>query len=204
MKEGEPIKKEYNKEINNDKKLLKEYSYLVEIIAYRMLKNLPPNIESSDLINAGAYGLYEAIRKYDSSKKTLLKTYAEFRIKGAMLDFLRSQDPIPRSRHKKEKLGEIEPLEFVNVESLKNESPHSGEERNDPFINASARERAEKISSAIKELPSRERTIIKLYHYEGLTLKDIGSRLGITEGYASQIHSEVIKKLKKKLKELKE
>ncbi len=61
------------------------------------------NIDIDDLISAGVIGLMDAIEKYDPSRDNKFKTYAEFRIRGAILDELRSQDWVPRSVRDKAK-----------------------------------------------------------------------------------------------------
>lgn len=206
MKEGEPIKETHTEEnqTENVKELLQKYAYSVNIIARSIIKKLPSNIELKDLINAGMGGLYKAINNYDPSKNVQLKTYAEFRIRGAILDFLRSQDLVSYRRHIKEKLGEIEPLKFISLqEALEKELPHS-EEGGDPFINVSAKENAEKIFYAVETLSPREKMIIDLYYYKGLSRKEIGLKLGISKDRVSQIHAKILKKLNKKLKNFKE
>ena len=62
---------------------------------------LPPHITMDDLVSSGVMGLIDAIEKFDPSKKIQFKTYAEFRIRGAILDELRAMDWIPRSVRKK-------------------------------------------------------------------------------------------------------
>jgi RNA polymerase sigma factor for flagellar operon FliA len=62
---------------------------------------LPPHIEVDDLISVGVLGLMDAITKYDSSRGAKFKTYAEFRVRGAILDELRSLDWVPRSIRQK-------------------------------------------------------------------------------------------------------
>jgi RNA polymerase sigma factor for flagellar operon FliA len=62
---------------------------------------LPPHISVDDLISAGVIGLMDALTKFDPEKKVEFKTYAEFRIRGAMLDELRSMDWVPRSVRQK-------------------------------------------------------------------------------------------------------
>jgi RNA polymerase sigma factor (sigma-70 family) len=64
---------------------------------------LPPNIEINDLINAGVLGLMDAIEKFEPSRGVKFKTYAELRIRGAMIDSLRELDWAPRSLRKKSK-----------------------------------------------------------------------------------------------------
>ena len=65
---------------------------------------LPSNIELDDLISSGVIGLMDALDKYDPNRDNKFKTYAEFRIRGAILDELRSQDWVPRSVRDKSKL----------------------------------------------------------------------------------------------------
>jgi RNA polymerase sigma factor for flagellar operon FliA len=84
-------------------RLIIEYSPLIRFIAHRIAVRLPPNVEIEDLMNAGVIGLMDAIDKYDPSRDNRFKTYAEFRIRGAILDELRSQDWVPRSVRDKAK-----------------------------------------------------------------------------------------------------
>src|SRR5690606_28072732 len=65
---------------------------------------LPSHIELDDLISSGVIGLMDAIEKYDPKRDNKFKTYAEFRIRGAILDELRAQDWVPRSVRDKAKL----------------------------------------------------------------------------------------------------
>ncbi|MCD6138736.1 MAG: FliA/WhiG family RNA polymerase sigma factor [Deltaproteobacteria bacterium] len=81
--------------------LIVEYAPLVKLLANRMAMRLPPNVSVDDLIGAGMMGLLDAIDKFDGSRNVQFKTYAEFRIKGAMLDELRSMDWVPRSTRAK-------------------------------------------------------------------------------------------------------
>jgi RNA polymerase sigma factor FliA len=81
--------------------LVRQYSPLIKYIAGRMALRLPPHISLDDLISSGTIGLLDAIKKFDPRKNINFKTYAEFRIKGAILDELRALDWIPRSIRKK-------------------------------------------------------------------------------------------------------
>ncbi len=85
-------------------KLILEYAPLIKFIAQKIAIRLPANIELDDLISSGVIGLMDAIEKYDPSRDNKFKTYAEFRIRGAILDELRSQDWVPRSVRDKSKL----------------------------------------------------------------------------------------------------
>lgn len=102
----EPRKFEDPRNLSRDgkNKLIVEYSPLIKFIAQKIASRLPANIELDDLISAGVIGLMDAIDKYDSNRDNKFKTYAEFRIRGAILDELRAQDWVPRSIRDKAKL----------------------------------------------------------------------------------------------------
>lgn len=85
-------------------KLILEYAPLIKFIAQKIAVRLPPNIELDDLISSGVIGLMDAIEKYDPTRDNKFKTYAEFRIRGSILDELRAQDWVPRSVRDKAKM----------------------------------------------------------------------------------------------------
>lgn len=87
-------------------RLIEEFGPVVRYIAQRLAFRLPPSLDVQDLIHAGVIGVMDAIEKYDPSKQVQFKTYAEFRIRGAMLDQLRSLDWVPRSV--REKVGRLQ------------------------------------------------------------------------------------------------
>lgn len=84
-------------------KLIMEYAPLIKFIAQKIAIRLPANIELDDLISSGVIGLMDAIEKYDPTRDNKFKTYAEFRIRGSILDELRAQDWVPRSVRDKSK-----------------------------------------------------------------------------------------------------
>lgn len=69
----------------------------VKFIAERLAAKLPPSVDRDDLIGAGVLGLLDAVDKYDPARGVMFKTYAEMRVRGAMLDSLRGLDWAPRS-----------------------------------------------------------------------------------------------------------
>ncbi|ADH86417.1 sigma-70 family RNA polymerase sigma factor [Desulfurivibrio alkaliphilus] len=81
--------------------LILNYTPLIKYIASRLASRLPPQVAVDDLISCGIVGLIDAINKFDPAKNVQFKTYAEFRIKGAMLDELRALDWVPRSIRRK-------------------------------------------------------------------------------------------------------
>ena len=77
--------------------LILHYSPLVKYVAGRVAVGLPQNVEQADLVSYGIFGLIDAIEKFDPGRGFKFETYAIARIKGAILDELRSIDWVPRS-----------------------------------------------------------------------------------------------------------
>ncbi|MBF0343022.1 MAG: FliA/WhiG family RNA polymerase sigma factor [Nitrospirae bacterium] len=111
--------------INNDQReeIIKDFLPFIKYTAFRLLNRIPPQLTVDDLISVGIIGLLDAIGNYDPSISKL-KTFAEFRIKGAMLDELRAFDTAPRSL--KEKVCELKSV-FVSIEKKLGRAP-DGEE----------------------------------------------------------------------------
>ena len=88
-------------DVEQRNQMIIEHLPLVKYIAARIAGRLPSHVEVEDLVNAGILGLIDAIDKYDPSRKIKFKTYAEFRVRGAIIDELRSLDWVPRSTRQK-------------------------------------------------------------------------------------------------------
>jgi RNA polymerase sigma factor for flagellar operon FliA len=82
-------------------RLLLEHLPTVRYLARRIHERLPQHVELDDLISAGIVGLIDAFNKFDHTKKVQFKSYAQFRIRGAILDTLRSLDWSPRDLRRK-------------------------------------------------------------------------------------------------------
>jgi len=81
--------------------LLSEHLPMVRFLALRIRERLPQQVEMEDLISAGIVGLMDALQKFDPEKKVQFRTYAQFRVRGAMLDSLRALDWGPRDLRRK-------------------------------------------------------------------------------------------------------
>ncbi len=82
-------------------RIVLEHTTLISYIVSRIAVRLPSHVDLEDLYNTGVIGLMDAVDKYDPDKDCKFKTYAEFRIRGAILDQLRSLDWVPRSVRQK-------------------------------------------------------------------------------------------------------
>ncbi|MCC6858212.1 MAG: FliA/WhiG family RNA polymerase sigma factor [Bryobacterales bacterium] len=87
-------------------RLILEHLPQVRLIARRIHEKLPESVSLDDLISTGVVGLITAINNFDASHNVKLKTYAEYKIRGAILDSLRELDWAPRQKRKKAKLIE--------------------------------------------------------------------------------------------------
>jgi len=222
-----------------------EHLAQVRYIARRIHDRLPPQVLLEDLVHAGILGLMDAVRKYDPSKNVQLKHYAEFRIRGAILDSLRQVDWSPRTLRRqarrleqaildcKARLGRdpsetevaaelgislenlqqlLRDLRGLDVGSLQGDANDSGgdqeirspagSEQEDPYHQAVRSEMMGLLERAIGELADRERKVLALYHFEELTMKQVGVALGIGESRVSQIHSAALLRLRARLQEL--
>lgn len=86
--------------------LILEHLPQVNWIAARIHERLPPSVELEDLISAGVVGLLAAVDNFDPTRNTTLRTYAEYKIRGAILDSIRGMDGIPT--HKRKRLKQVQ------------------------------------------------------------------------------------------------
>jgi RNA polymerase sigma factor for flagellar operon FliA len=228
-------------------RILLDHLPQVQYIARRIHDRLPPQVLLDDLVHSGILGLMDAVRKYDPSKNVQLKHYAEFRIRGAILDSLRQVDWSPRILRRQarrveqaiasckaqlgrnptepEIAGELEmslenlqhllgELRGLEIGSLQPEaSDPAGEDsiearvassEEDPYQQTLRWEMTALLEEAIGELPHRERQVLVLYHFEELTMKEVGLMLGVGESRVSQIHTAALLRLRERLRELHE
>jgi RNA polymerase sigma factor for flagellar operon FliA len=92
--------------IREQEALILKLTGLVKRIALELREHLPPHVEVDDLVSAGTIGLIDAVRRFEAGKQVKIETFARFRIRGAMLDALRGQDPASRDMRKKNKQAE--------------------------------------------------------------------------------------------------
>jgi len=218
-------------------RLLVGHTGLVKYLAHRIGSRLAGPIDYDDLVGDGILGLMEAIDRFDPAHGVQFKTYAESRIRGAILDGVRSRDWAPRSlRRAARRLEtaivaverrtrrtaqdeEIAAELAISVDELHalyqqargvrlGHMPGNGEEGNDPadpgaspLFAVQEKERREVLSQEIDHLPERERMVLSLYYERGLTLKEIGAVLDVTESRVCQIHTRAVSRLRARVGE---
>ncbi len=227
-------------------RLILQYSPLVKYVAGRVSVGLPATIEHADLVSYGMFGLIDAIEKFDLGKGVKFETYAIARIKGAIIDELRSIDWIPRSVRSKardvekaltalelrlrrtpteEELAEeldmgvkelrqvLTQVSLVSVAAL--DESFSGEDAErqalvdtlqdpkaaDPESSYEDIEMRVMLAEALNRMSEREKTVLVLYYFEGMTLAQIGQVLGVTESRVCQMHTKAVLGLRAKMTE---
>lgn len=90
-----------NKDAEIKKQLIEAYVPLIKVVAGRMYNYYGGNVEYDDLVSYGAFGLIDAIEKYEYERNLKFETYAQIRIRGSIIDQLRKLDWVPRTMRKK-------------------------------------------------------------------------------------------------------
>lgn len=223
--------------------LVERYLPLVRYVAERLATTLPSFVEVDDLASMGIFGLLDAIERFDPNLGVKFKTYAMNRIRGSILDELRSMDWVPRlvrikaNRIEKacasleaelgreptfyemsQRLGMgfdeyhrmIEGADATAMISLSEEwtdqDENEGNRKIDlvedqnptgaPLHEMQLRDIRDVIAHHLSE---KERIIVTLYYYEGLSMKEIARVLNLTESRICQIHGKVVERLKEQL-----
>jgi RNA polymerase sigma factor FliA len=218
-------------------RLILQYSPLVKYVAGRVSVGLPSSVEHGDLVSYGMFGLIDALEKFDLSKGFKFETYAITRIKGAIIDELRSIDWIPRSVRTKAKRVEkalaaleerldrtpteeelaaelemgveelrqlLTQVSLTSIAALDESMPGEDGDRQalvdtladrdavDPQDALEDAEVRRLLAEAINRMSDREKTVIVLYYFEGMTLSQIGEVLGVTESRVCQLHTKAV------------
>ena len=222
--------------------LITRYAALVKYVAGRVAINLPKSVDEGDLVGYGTLGLIDAVERFDPSRGVKFETYAIARIRGSMIDGLRSMDWVPVSvRHRNRSLEKVvTDLEnqlgrsatdeeiarelgitteeynqriqdmsgsaILSLEDMWGNSDESepatrmaeikDEKAVDPLDEAEWNSRREALAKAIDRLPERERLVVTLYYFEGLTVKEIAYVLKVSPSRVSQLHTKAVIRLR--------
>jgi RNA polymerase sigma factor FliA len=220
--------------------VIRAYLPLVRRVVQRLAVRKPPQVELDELVSWGIEGLLDAFKKYDARKQAAFATYAQFRIRGAILDRLRGMDWVSRSVRQKATLLEktyrqlestlgrpaseeetaaalgmtlpelhalLSTVGQMSLLSLEDLGVGPGQERiqlerllegasTDPMHALLSRERVDLVTEAMAALPAKERMVIALYYHEGITMREVGAVLSLTESRVSQLHAQALLRLR--------
>ena len=226
--------------------IVMQYADLIKYIALRMRGTYKNYAQLDDVVNQGIIALIDAVEKFEPSRGIKFATFASIKIKGAIIDYIRSQDWVPRRLRKlsvdlddtnnrlyaefgrqpshqemaremnlsAEQLDRVMQqtysfnlLSYEEVVWQKMSNMGAGEDMSldsaddSPDRRLMEEELRAQLADSIDALGERERTVISLYYYEKLKLKEIADVLGVSESRVSQIHSAAITKMRKKMHE---
>ena len=213
----------------------------VQALARRVAASMPNSVDVSDLVQDGMIGLIDAAQRFDGSRGIKFETFAERRVRGAMIDALR-RDAWPRgvrrarreleaAREKlRHQLGREPSLSdlashlgfdeahlgrtIMRISTIESTSPlataDSVDEANLPPVMVPSEPAAPdaecelhevqgRIRAALAALPPRERKVVGMYYYGDVTMKEIGSTIGVNESRVSQLHARAIRRLRELL-----
>jgi RNA polymerase sigma factor for flagellar operon FliA len=216
------------------------YVSMVKYIAGRLAIFFKGYYEMEDLVSAGIPGLINAVDRYNPCKNVKFETFASIKIRGAILDWVRSFSWVPRSVYTESRrveqaiasleqslgrtpedeevagclgitrdeyrrmLEKIAPVTLLSLDSVQRQNQGSaiGQLEHDAgtegvLENITFEETKRELAGEISRLPEKEKLVVSLYYYDGLSLKEIGKVLGVTESRVSQLHTQAILRLRR-------
>jgi RNA polymerase sigma factor (sigma-70 family) len=162
---------------------------LVNHAARRFHLRVPPCVALDDLISAGTIGLIQAVDRFDHARGPRFRTYAQHRIQGAMLDFLRQEDPLSRAERRRVRESADGPeATTVSLNETHLRRPSAPTEA--AFTNH------HDIRRARRSLSARENRVIALLYDFGWQSREVAVELSVNESRVSQIKQRAIAKLR--------
>lgn len=233
-----------NKSIEVRNELVLQYMGLVKKIVNRFKGSYSNFGQLDDMVNQGVLALIDAVERFDPDMGNKFETFATLKVKGAIIDFMRKQDWVPRNQRNlsrelddvysrlyaeygteptKEQIASEMGITTAHLEKIFQQKHNSiilsyEEAINEKMMSVSPlivnesdgelpetellyEELKSTLAEAIDRLNEKERTVISLYYYENLKLKEIAEVLEITESRVSQIHSAALLKMKHRITE---
>jgi RNA polymerase sigma factor for flagellar operon FliA len=209
----------------NPHRLIEAYRSYAHAISAEVLKKLPSSVDRDDVIGAAELGLVEAARSFDPSRGVLFKTFAYYRIRGAIYDALRKMGWLrgePRQRFEERANEYLKDYTAAAASGSSTASAESEELRQltsgvvtsfmlsldasdmevaDPAT-VSAEEQLiqsearTRLKEALAQLPEDNRLLIEQYYYGDATLEEIGGRLGFSKSWVCRLHAKSLDMLR--------
>ena len=225
-------------EIRNQ--LVMYYSYIAKSVAVKMSSTFHKYATVEEMVNHGAIALIDSLERFDPDQGVKFSTYAFTKVRGAIIDYVRKQDWLPRrvrqtdiliTKAEEQLTGELgrpptreEMAKRLGMSlqkydkcvfEMSGDSMYSFEallaapvqmnhvrlQEDDlgPEEQVDEQELRQELAQAIDELGEQERTVLSLYYYEELTMKEIGQVMGVSEQRIGQINRKLIKKLRARM-----
>jgi len=215
----------YATETASDDVLVARHAPLIDRLARRLAMRTGGAVAPEDLWSAGAMGLLDAAGRFDPARDVKFESFAERRIRGAMLDEMRRMDHLPRRlrtqvekvekarRRATQRLGreaqtdEVAeemglPVEEVEALAVLGQPQVTALEElvsalPDAHDEAARSEAARALAAGVARLPDRLQLLLSLHYDEGLTYREIARMLDVSEPRICQLHGEAVGLLRK-------
>jgi RNA polymerase sigma factor for flagellar operon FliA len=194
------LRKPLAKPVNRDERVLQNLG-LVKRLARMVAARVPSRVSLDDLVGAGMLGLVLAADRYDGVRGVPFETFARWRIHGALLDFLRGEDPLTREarrrlRESQRSGGDSGEPQFLDVDALADRLAAEGA----PCMDAAGAIARIRLRRIVSKLPEGDRKLLALYYGEEQTLREVGAILGVTESRICQRLSGILSRVRVSLK----
>ena len=226
---GKKLSKKEVEELRVRDDLINQYMPYAASIAARVCQTLSSAVDYEDVLCNARLGLLEASKRYDKKFEVDFRTFAYYRIKGAIYDGLRRSGWLPRSLYAKLKFEEAandylhhrsskapdgydENAASDTVNSLASIYVVSLDANEDIEIEDSSGGNAEKraefmqvrryMRQAISSLPEKEKQLIMMYYFQNRTLEEVGEILGLSKSWTSRLHARALELLFKRIRSL--
>ncbi len=213
----------------NKNRLVETHRSYAHAIAADVVRKLPPSIDKRELESAAELGLVEAASAFDSTRGVQFKTFAYYRIRGAVYDSLRKLGWFTKAPRRESQFAEAA-NEYLKDYSSATPPPgtpadsyHEMEnvagavltsyilsldgmpqepvdsKQLTPEERAERRQRSEHLRSAIRQLPEKNRRVIEGYYFQGLSLEQVGGQLGLSKSWVSRVHAKSLEMVREAL-----
>lgn len=175
-------------------KLDPQHVKIVRKIARGLARRLPKNVQREDLEQAGMLGLVDALRRHPASSGQGFEWYLHVRIRGAILDWMRLEDWLPRRTRVRVSEGRV-PIRILRFDDMR--GPRDPDGTSKPAQFAIEQETPEEVAirnvDAAKAwttpMPPRDARVLRLTFERGRAQKDVATIEGVTEPRISQLHA---------------
>lgn len=210
-----------------DEAFIRQYNGFVRSVVLQTRRQIDVDVDLDDLLAYGFEGLLDARRRFEPERGVKFRSYAYYRVRGAVIDGIRAMMPMPRRAHDRMKAAiALDSVgEDVQDAGAGTERPAVAEavrqvdailgsmaaaycvasaadpdDVETPELAAVDKERRERTRAAIATLPEREAALIRGHYLEGRSFDSIAAELGLSKSWASRLHSRALKTLCEALK----
>ena len=213
-------------------RLVEQHMNLVNGLAVQLHKGIAKGLELEDLVGYGAKGLLEAAERFDARHGATFSTFAYYRVKGAMMDGVRTMGWYSRADYARYRAEErvnaylqaesdrtpaegletessddllaglaqvLDAVASVHIVSIEAASTVSDESTLSAEDALGVHQSDARVRQAVESLPEKERQLMQMYYFQGKTLEEAGTQLGLSKSWASRLHARAIDVLRKGL-----